>query len=135
MSRKQLLLLFFGNLIPYTFGFGLMPLLPLYAGKFEASEALTGYYLAISMLALTVGTIFAGWMSDKFQRRRLLLILSGALAIPLIWMMGQASNIWQLTIATVAVFFLIGRQFRLLPFLPGYSRDKTNEVKYLGISV
>ena len=85
MSRKQLLLLFFGLLVPWTVGNGLTPLLPVYALQLGASQAVAGYYLALVFLALAGGTLFAGWLSDTLQRRKILLILSGATMIPLVW--------------------------------------------------
>jgi MFS family permease len=119
MSRKQLLLLFFGCLVPWTVGNGLMPLLPVYALQFGASQAVTGYYLAFAFLALAAGTFFAGWLTDKLQRRKILLFLSGATMIPLIWMMGEARNIWQLAAATAAVWFLGGIEISVVNILAG----------------
>ena len=93
MSKKQLISLFACSLVPWTFGGGLLPLLPVYASKLGASSAVIGYYLAFAYLALTLGTMLAGWLSDRFQRRKTLLIAVGILIIPSLWVMGRASNI------------------------------------------
>ncbi len=133
MSRKQLLLLFFGCLVPWTVGNGLMPLLPVYALQLGASTAVTGYYLAFAFLALALGTIFAGWLSDRLQRRKILSIISGALAIPLIWMMGQAVKIWQLTIVTATIWFLFGMAFASLNVLAGLFAAENERGKVFGL--
>ena len=133
MSRKQLLLLFFGCLVPWTLGSGLLPLLPVYALRLGASQALAGYYLSFAFLALAVGTFFAGWLADKPQRRKLLLIVSGATMIPLIWMMGQASNIWQLAAATAAVWFLFGIEISVVNILAGLFAAENERGRVFGL--
>ena len=72
MSKKQLWSLFLCSLVPWTVGTGLLPLLPVYAAQLGAQPALTGYYLSFVYLALAVGTLSAGWLSDRFQRRKAL---------------------------------------------------------------
>jgi MFS family permease len=133
MSKKQLLLLFFGCLVPWTIGSGLLPLLPVYALQLGASQALAGYYLAFAFLALAAGTFFAGWLADKLQRRKLLLIVSGATMIPLIWIMGEATNIWQLTVATAAVWFLGGIEISVINILAGLFATENERGRVFGV--
>jgi MFS family permease len=108
MNRKQFLLLFVGSLILWTAGNGTMPIVPVYALRLGASQAVTGYYLAVAFLALAVGTVLGGWLADKLKRRKLLFIVSGTALIPLTWMMGQARNIWQFATAYSVFGFLFG---------------------------
>ena len=138
MSRKQLLLLFVGCLVPWTIGNGLMPLLPVYALQLGASQAVTGYYLAFAFLALAAGNLCAGWLSDMLQRRKLLLIVAGATVIPLIWVIGQVRNIWQLALATAAVWFLLGIATAVITIITGLfaSEDKRGTVfGFLGLTM
>jgi MFS family permease len=100
ISRKQLVLLFLCNLIPWIVGYGLIPLLPVYATQLGASSAVSGYYLAFAYLAITVGALSAGWVSDRFNQRKLPLIIAGLINIPLTWLMGQISSIWGLIAVT-----------------------------------
>ena len=97
MSKKQLYSLFLCSLVSWSMGNGLLPLLPLYASRLGARPALVGYYMSISYLALALGTLAAGWLSDTFQRRKALLVISDALNIPATWLMGQVTKAWQLT--------------------------------------
>jgi DHA1 family tetracycline resistance protein-like MFS transporter len=133
VSRKQLLLLFVGCLVPWTVGNGLMPLLPVYAIQFGASPAVTGYYLAFAFVALAAGTFFAGWLADKLQRRKLLLIVSGAMMIPLVWIMGEVKNIWQLAVTTAAVWFLGGIEIAVINILAGLFAAENERGRIFGL--
>ena len=108
MSKRQLILLFLCSLVPWTVGNGLMPILPVYALRIGASQALSGYYLSISFLGLAAGTYSAGWLSDQLQQRKIPLIIAGFLMGPIIWMMGRTRNFWQLTVLTTTFMFLAG---------------------------
>ena len=77
MSRKQLVTLFACSMASWAVGSGLMPLSPVYALKLGASQAAAGYYLSFAFAMLAAGNFFAGWLSDRLQRRKLLLIVSG----------------------------------------------------------
>lgn len=133
MHRRQLSLLFVTCLIPWTLGSGLLPLLPVYALQLGASQAFAGYYLAFAFFALAVGNFIAGWLADRLQRRKLLLIVSGAATIPLLWMMGQASTIWQLAATTAAVWFLAGIEISIVNIIAGLSATETERGKVFGI--
>ncbi len=133
MNKKQLLLLFFGILVPWTVGNGLLPILPVYALQIEASEAKAGYCISCAFVALAAGTILAGWLSDKFQRRKLLLTISAAAAIPSLWLMGKARNIVQLAGTTAALWFSLGMALTIITVLVGLSAGKDERGKLLGL--
>jgi MFS family permease len=84
-------------------GGGLLPLLPVYAMRLGASRTTVGAYLASSYLALAAGTIVAGWISDRTQRRKVWLIAAGAMGMPALWLMGQVTTIGQLAALTAAI--------------------------------
>ena len=128
-----MLLLFFGLLVPWTVGNGLIPLLPIYALQLGASQAVAGYYFSFVFTALTAGTLFAGWLSDRLQCRKLLLILSGTMMIPAIWLMGQATTLWQLAITTAAVWFLGGMEITVINTLAGLIAEETERGRILGL--
>jgi MFS family permease len=107
MSRKQLALLFVYCLVPWTVGNGLIPLLPVYATRLGADPTVAGFYLSFAYLALTAGTLSAGWLSDRFQSRKVPLVVAGVFMVPSTWLMGQAADIWQL-MALTAVCWLMG---------------------------
>lgn len=132
MSRKQLLLLFICNLVPGTIANGLTPVLPIYALQLGVSKAASGYYLAFAFFFVAVGMILAGWLADILQRRKLLLIISSGILIPSIWLIGRATNIWQLAGATAAVWFSGGMLVSVIIILAGLSASKERRGRVLG---
>ena len=133
MSRKQLLALFVCGLVLWTGGNGTLPLLPVYATQLGAEPGVTGYYLSFSFLALFGGMFAAGWLSDRLQRRKTLLIVAGVVATPAIWLMGRATNIWQLAALGATTFFLLGVGITLTSILAGLFAEETERGKVFGI--
>jgi len=133
LNNKQLYSLFLCNLIPWISGNGLLPLLPVYASHLGASPAFVGYYLSISYLALALGTLAAGWLSDIFQKRKVLLIIIGILQVPVIWLMGQVTVLWQLIVLTATVWFMGGVGLTLIMILAGIFAEKKERGRVFGI--
>jgi MFS family permease len=133
MSRKQLLALFSCNFIIWTVGNGIPPLLPVYARQLGAAPALAGYYLSLNCLALAVGTVLGGWLSDRLGRRRRLLIAAGVLIIPTAWLMSRVTNMWQLAAVSTVLAFLIGTGIVLINILAGLFAGETERGKVFGI--
>jgi MFS family permease len=82
--------------------------LPVYALSLGASQAVAGYYTSLAFAAMAAGTFLSGWLVDKLQRRKLLMILFGTTAAPLVWAMGRAANLPQLMATTIAAWFMFG---------------------------
>ncbi len=133
MSRSQLSILFVCSLVLWVYGNGTLPLLPVYATRLGASPVFTGYYLAFAFLSLTLGTVSAGWLSDRLQRRRSLLLTAGVLTAPVIWMMGQVTDINQLAILTAANWFLCGVQLTMLRVIAGLFAEESERGRVFGI--
>ena len=119
MSKKQLSALIICSLVPWTLGNGLLPLLPVYATHLGASPTLAGYYLSITYLALALGTLAAGWLSDRFGRRKRWLIVASLSSVPVTWLTGQVANVWQLTALTAVGWFLGGLGLGMIMILAG----------------
>lgn len=133
MSKKQLILLFIAILVPWTVGNGLLPIVPVYAFELGASESEAGYCISFAFLALAAGTLLAGWLSDKFQRRKLLLIVAASIGIPSLWLMGRVRNPWQLAATTAAVWLSIGTALAIITVLVGLSAGKQKRGRLLGL--
>jgi MFS family permease len=133
MNQKQLLALFVCSLVPWTIGNGLLPLLPVYAVQVGATPAMVGYYLSFSYLALATGTVIGGWLSDKLQRRKLLLIAASVVGTPIIWLMGQSPSVLCLTALTAALWFSGGVGLTLVSILAGLFAEETERGKVFGI--
>ena len=133
MSKRQLFSLFFCSLVPWTVGNGLLPLLPIYAARLGASPTTSGNYLAFSYLAIALGAISSGWISDKFHKRRVPIIIAGLIGIPIAWLTGRATNIWILSILTALLWFCGGLGLGLINILAGLSAKKHERGKIFGI--
>jgi MFS family permease len=133
MSRRQLSALFLCNLVVWTGGSGLSPLLPVYAARMGASAIFTGCYMASAYLTLVLGTLSAGWLSSALRRRKTLLIIAGMAGIPAIWMMGRATSVHGLAALTASVWFLGGMEAALLSTLAGLFAEEAERGKVFGI--
>jgi MFS family permease len=133
MGKKQILILFVCSLVMWTAGNGLIPLLPVYAKQLGADPAAAGYYLSFSYLALAAGALSAGWVSDRFQSRKLPQMIAGLLAIPVTWLMGQATSILSLTLLTALLWFCGGLGLALVGILTGLSAGEGERGKIFGI--
>jgi MFS family permease len=133
IHKKQLFALFGCGLVSWTIVQGTIALLPVYAVELGADPASTGTFLSLAFLAVTLGTLAAGWLADKFQRRKALIILAGALNIPTTWLMGQATAFWQLAILTAFVWFFVGVGFTTVNILAGLSAGEAERGKIFGI--
>lgn len=102
MDRRQFLAIFLCSFVLWTVGGGLAPLLPLYATNLGASPSQAGCQLALSYAALAVGTLAAGWLPSRLQRRRTLITVWGGLSIPLLWLTGKVQDPWALAAALSA---------------------------------
>jgi MFS family permease len=133
MEKKQFVALFAGGLVGWTLVQGLLALLPVYAVRLGADPANAGNYLAVAFLALTMGTLVTGWLSDRSQRRRLLIVVAGLANIPATWLMGQATALWQLAVLTAIVWFFIGILFTAASILTGLFATEAERGKIFGI--
>ena len=110
-------------------GFGLFPLLPIYAGKFGASPTLIGIYLALTYVSITVGTMLAGWLSGKAPRR-LMLIMAGFTGVMALALLGKAASLWQVIFLTGYVWFTGGIGLANIDVLTGLNTESTNRGKW-----
>lgn len=108
MTKKQLFALCLSNFAIFVVGAGALPLLPVYAAQLGAPPVVTGYYLAFCYIALAAGTYSAGWLSDRFGRRRWWLALAGLLGIPVTAALGHVAAMWTLITLTALLWFLGG---------------------------
>lgn len=132
ISKKQFSALFMISLIPWAIGNGLIPLLPIYVISMGADASIAGYFMSISYLALATGTVVAGWLSDKLDRRKLFLLITGVAAIPTLWLMGQATNIWQLAFLTILMWFFGGIGLSSVNILTGLHAGEDERGKIFG---
>jgi MFS family permease len=125
MKTRRLKLLFLANLVTFTAGNGLLPLLPVYTRRLGASESLTGLYLAFTFLLLALGASLAGHWAGKLATRRLYVtaVVGAALAF---WLAGEAAAALTLTLSTAVVWFCGGVQVTLIHLTIGRYADQSS---------
>ena len=134
MKKKQLMALSLCSLVPWTVGFGILPLILVYANKLGATAVISGIWLSLAYIAMATGSIITGWLSDRFQRRKILLIVAGLLSIPATWSMGLTTNIWQLAMfMAIMCFFLHGMAVTLISTMAGLFAGEAERGKVFGI--
>jgi len=133
MNRKLWAALFVCSLVIWTIGNGLLPLLPVYALKLGADQAITGYFMSFAFLSLAVGAPVAGWLSDRFQRRKSLLIIVGFLGVPTVFLMSKATTIMQFALMTGVSWFLYGMALSLVSTIAGLFAEEASRGKIFGL--
>jgi MFS family permease len=88
-----------------------------------ASSTVTGYFLATVYLSLALSNITAGWLSGRFRRRKLFLILGGALAVPAAWLMSQAKTVGGILALMGCLWFVTGISMVMVNILMGLSAE------------
>ena len=121
------------TLLVSTVGSSHGTLLPVYTTRLGAGPAATGYYLALIFLALSVGTIVGGWLSDRFQRPKVLLIACAAVAFPATWLMGQTVDIPQLLVMNVISWGAGGVVLAAVGVLVALSAGKEERGRAFGV--
>ena len=93
-QNKQILYLFLCNFAIVFIGFGLFPVLPLYAAEFDANPSFIGIYLAITYIAISIGSILAGQLSGRISHKTLF-TAAGLLGLVSLFLLGVANALWQ----------------------------------------
>lgn len=107
LRNKQLLYLFLCNFAIVFIGFGLFPLLPLFAAQFGASPSFIGIFLAITYVAISIGSIIAGQLSGRISHK-MLFTAAGLLGAVSLFLLGLANALWQAVILIALVWFAGG---------------------------
>ncbi|MBI1259164.1 MAG: MFS transporter [Chloroflexi bacterium] len=133
MNRKQLAALFVCSLVTFSAGNAMMAFLPVYAVHLGTDEAGAGVYLSLSFAALSIGMLISGWLSDRFQRRKLTLILCSVVSVPAIFLMGQVGSVELLTVLTMIAWFTGGVTNATINILTALYADPRERGRIFGI--
>jgi MFS family permease len=79
MPVRQLVLYCFVLLIMTGNGVGIMTILPVYLKQLGAAPTFTGTFYALLFVALGSAAFLGGWLSDRFQKRKLTSIIASVL--------------------------------------------------------
>src|SRR4051812_24724931 len=95
MEKRQVLALCVCTVVVYAGIGGLIGLMPVHLARLGADPTATGAVLACAYLTLALSNVATGPLTERFRHPRALLILGGALAVPLIWLLRWADTVAQ----------------------------------------
>jgi MFS family permease len=133
ISKRQIFALSLCVIIALTIGNAIMALLPVYAARAGMDSASTGNYMALTFVALSSGSILAGWLSRRFHAHKPFLFAIGLINIPLYWLMQSITDFGILMLAVAFVWFLGGISFALTNILAALSANEMERGKVFGI--
>ncbi|MCB0020009.1 MAG: MFS transporter, partial [Anaerolineales bacterium] len=133
MRRKQLFTLFLCSLVQFTMGGSVAPLLPVYLARLGIDPAVSGFYFTLGFLAIAAGAYSAGWISDRFQRRRETIFVSALVGLPAMYLMGQVNQIIPLTILTLLTWFIGGLVVSTLSIIAGLFAEPHERGRVFGV--
>jgi len=132
VNNKQLRYLFLCNFAIVFIGFGLFPVLPLYAAEFGAGPSSIGIFLAITYIAISIGSILAGQLSERISRRTLF-AAAGLLGLTALLLLSAANALWQVVILTALVWFAGGIGLSITSVLTTFHTPSSERGKAFGL--
>lgn len=132
MNKRQLLALCLCSMFVTFNGTTTVSLMPVYAIQLGADATMAGIFVAASFLAVTLGNIIGGWLSDRTGIRKPILLISCAVWIPTVLLMTQATDIVWLTLATALCWLPGGIAIAMTNILTGLSAAAGERGKVFG---
>jgi YNFM family putative membrane transporter len=132
MKYQNFLPLFISSFAILFVGFGLFPLLPVYASEFGATPTLTGFYLAATYTSITLGTLLTGWVSGKVSLK-FMFVSAGLVGAPALFLIGYAQALWQVILLTCLVWFTGGIGLSLVTVFIGLSADQHSRGRWFSL--
>ena len=132
MESRRFLPLFLSNFAILFVGFGVFPLLPVYAAGFGATPTLIGFYLAATYMAITLGNLLTGWLSGRV-RRKVVFVTAGVIGALALFLLGQATTLWQVVLLTSVVWFTGGVGLSLVSVFIGLHADEGSRGKWFSL--
>jgi MFS family permease len=82
---------------------------------------------------MAAGTEGAGWLSDRFGRRKIPAIVAGLMSIPALYLMGHVTTLWSLAVALAVWFFGMGLIIALASIAAGLGVQEGDRGKVFGL--
>src|SRR5688572_5864815 len=126
MTRKQLTALCLCFVVPFIAIGSLIGMLPLYLPQLGADASVTGFLMSLGFLSLALSSVAGGWLSNRFQQRKLFLMMGAVLAVPLAWLASQTTALPLFTILMTAFWFITGIGLAMVNILIGLFSEAGN---------
>ena len=132
MSATQVRALCLCNVVIFIGIAAIVGVMPVYLAQLRAGATITGLFLAFAYLCLALGTVLAGCLADRLQRRKTVLLVSGACAAPLTWLLGTITAVLPLLVVVGCLWFVTGTAMALVPILTGLCAPPTERGRLFG---
>ena len=134
MSKRQLFLYSLVMVLVLGNGNGMANMIPVYLTRLEVGPDTVGLLFSLLYLALSGSGILAGWLSDRFQRRKLMCVASAARRDHRQPAHVQARNrCAEFSVALFISWFLAGIHIALVYTLVGLQAEKHERGRVFGI--
>lgn len=107
-------------------------IMPVYLTHLGASSTQIGLVLALAYLCLATSMVVAGRITDRLQRRKAILLLSGASAAPIAWLTGTTTTVGPLLLLTGILWFMTGIAMAMVTAIAGLCADATRRGRLFG---
>lgn len=134
MSKRQLTLLFTSNLVMMSVGGGIASLVPVYATtQLGAEPGVVGLFMSFAFFGLAAGTLAGGWLSDRFQHRKVFFTVIAVVDCVAICLMGRVSTFGLLAVVMALDWFLGGVMLTMLSILAGLFAEPSARGRVFGL--
>ncbi len=132
MQTKPLIALFTAYLLIASIANGLGALWPTYIAQLGGDSAFMGYYTAVGTVAMTIGTVGAGGLAYRCQRRKLLFVLASAALMICMLLFSRVQTLLQLTIVNFAGGIATGAGYGLVSIMGGLLAGQAERGRVFG---
>ncbi|HSG44287.1 MAG TPA: MFS transporter [Anaerolineales bacterium] len=91
-----------------------------------------GFYLAVTYISISVGSILAGQLSERFSRITLL-TMAGLLGTPALFLLGRVQSYWIVVALTALIWFSGGIGLSISNVLTSMHTDSSTRGKAFGL--
>ncbi len=119
MSKRPHIAMSLAYLLVLSTGFGTGGLWPVYLNQLGATPMQVGLMNAVSGPANLAGTLLAGWLADRFRRRRETFIFACSLFVLTWTLMSRATTWQQLTALNLLAGFSFGMAVNTIVIMTG----------------
>jgi len=130
--NKHIAAFFLCNFAILFVGFGLFPLLPVYASGYGATPSMVGIYLALTYISISLGTMLPAWLGGRISQK-VVFVGAGSLGVPGLILLGFATEFWQLVVLTGTVWFTGGIGIALVNVFTGRFAEKSQRGRWFSL--
>ena len=91
-----------------------------------------GVYLALTYIAISLGTMLPGWLSGRISQKAVF-VTAGLLGVPAVILLGYAAEFWQVIALTGIVWFTGGVGITLVSVFTGRLANKEQRGRWFGL--